>query len=329
MKLSTAILFINNLANHIMSKLSILPDLADISHFLSGGNQKAKNDELNKLRENALGHMLLLDDEYFSDPTYGSHWKKISEKFRKAVSSLCPEPYDNVKIERKGGMTFNHDYEFTYFYCGSKVADRKVEFKHNNTNVADLVQFLELYDKDCKSKYKLCDASYSEYYYENYLDGYIACDDQITAPKPDLATYLKHVHDIKYKHPFFKNLHDNKNRNKAAKKAVADESRREYLDLYVKVFNFEELTKKIRESQKDKVFLLWDCENFHTQVLDIDAIKITRVKNINDLFFDVEVENFAYDIRIRLNWGNSVGLANPRWKFSFTNKSEAPSQVQS
>ena len=44
----------------------------------------------------------------------------------------------------------------------------KLEFKHNNSNVLKLVQFIELYDSDCKKKYNLCNISYAEYYYDNY-----------------------------------------------------------------------------------------------------------------------------------------------------------------
>jgi len=31
----------------------------------------------------------------------------------------------------------------------------------------------------------------------------------------------------------------------------------------------------------------------------------------------VKAENFVYNIKIRLNWGNTNGVANPRWKFSY------------
>ena len=47
------------------------------------------------------------------------------------------------------------------------------------------------------------------------------------------------------------------------------------------------------------------------------AIIIQHYMIIYDLYFDVYVTNFEYNIRIRLNWGNNNGLANPRWKFTF------------
>lgn len=314
------VVIVNKLFTKIMTALSVMPDVSDIVYFLNGGSEKSKNDEHNKIRENVIAHMYNLDDEYFTDFQHGENWRTISNKFYEKIKTLCPENFENIKIKRKGGMSYNHDFVFTFLKNGTVVNERKVEFKHNNSNVSDLAQFLELYDKDCKNKYDLCTVSYSEYYYDNYLDQYINCDDEIIQPKPDKDTYLNNVHDIKYKHPFFKNLHETKNNKKKEKKAVADESRQKYIETYSKIFKFSKLEEKIKESQKDKVFLLWDCKDFHIQILDTESFKITEIKNINDLYFDLTLEKFDYDIRVRLNWGNSVGLANPRWKFSFVNK---------
>ena len=48
--------------------------------------------------------------------------------------------------------------------------------------------------------------------------------------------------------------------------------------------------------------------------------KITNVIKVDNLYFDVFVEGLEYNIRIRLNWGNNNGIANPRWKFTFIDK---------
>jgi hypothetical protein len=101
------------------------------------------------------------------------------------------------------------------------------------------------------------------------------------------------------------------------KREIANESVKKYLEMYAPTFKFDKIAEKIKESQKDKVFLMWDCDNFHTQTLDIQNISISGIKKVEDLYFDVSVDNFEYDIRVRLNWGNNNGLANPRWKFTF------------
>jgi hypothetical protein len=78
--------------------------------------------------------------------------------------------------------------------------------------------------------------------------------------------------------------------------------------------------------QSDKIFLLWDCSNFHIQKIDVNLIQILKIKDISvievqkKMYFDLSLANFDYDLRIRINWGNNACVANPRWKFTFINK---------
>jgi len=301
-------------------RLIILPDFEDIQHFKSAGKNKWDNDELNKIRENIISKMYDIEDEYFEDPIYGNDWKEIFNKFNNVVSTLCDEKYDHIKIKHMGGMTYNYDF-IIYFKNEKKeiIKEVKLEFKHNNSSVAGLIQFLELYDKDCKNKFEICETSYADFYYDNYLQKYLDSDDNIQEKIPDKNEYLKHVYDIKYKHKFFSDLHKNKENKVKEKKEIANESVKEYLNKYISTFSFDKVCEKIKSSQTEKVFLLWDCNNFIIQKLNISEIKILKIKKIDNLYFDLETENFQYDIRVRLNWGNSNGLSNPRCKFSFIN----------
>jgi hypothetical protein len=307
-----------------MSKtLIILPDIEDIILFKSGGEDKSNNDEYNKIRENIITNIFNLDDEYFNHPTYGEDWKNIQDKFVAIITPLCEEPFNTIQIKHMGGMSYNYDFLVTFNKNNFVIKTIKLEFKHNNSDVSNLVQFLELYDKDCKNKYEICsEMSYAEFYYDNYLDSYLSTDENIkdACVKPSKEEYLKNVYDIRYKHSFFEKLHSNKQNKMKEKKTIANESVKKYLEMYSNTFNFEKVSNKIRESQKEKVFLLWDCENFHTQILDVENIVISGIIKKDDLYFDVNVENFVYNIRVRLNWGNSNGLCNPRWKFSFIHK---------
>ena len=301
--------------------LIILPEVADVKYFLTGGINKFTNNESNKIRENIITNMLRLDDDYFNDLEYGSHWKNLKEKFMLILFTICDTPFKQVDIKHMGGMSYNYDFILQFLQDENKLAKEvKLEFKHNNTNVKNLVQFLELYDKDCKMTFDMCDISYSEFYYDNYLDKYINCDNEIKEEKPGKDEYLKNICDIKYKHPFFNDLYNNKLNKRKEKKQIANESITKYIQTYISTFRFEKITKKIKESQKDKVFLLWDCKNFNTQSINIESLKITNVIKVDDLYFDVFVEGFEYNIRIRLNWGNNNGIANPRWKFTFIDK---------
>ena len=137
---------------------------------------------------------------------------------------------------------------------------------------------------------------------------------------------MKRVGDNTHKHAFFHALYVSYKNHTKEKRKLAQDSIRQYLEKFidpsslVSSFNFDKIAQKIKESHTDKVYLMWDCTKFHTQVVNIANIKIKKIIKLNNLCFDVEVENFIYNIQMRLNWGNSAGVTNPRWKFSFINK---------
>jgi len=294
----------------------------------TNSNSKADNDSTNKLRELIITNIFCVSEDYFSDTIYGEYWRQIRDGLRNALHPLCALSYKTITIAHKGGMSFNYDFLITYLnHSNQPIYSVKVEFKNNNSDVKNLVQFLELYDKECKTKFDMFDYSYAEYYYDNFLDKYLEIDNdnddgEIVVLKPDKHTYLQHVSDIKYKHAFFKQLYENKDKNKKQKTVLVDESRAQFLSTYAQQFKFDKITKKIQDSQTNKVFLLWDKNMFHVQTIDVEKIAILGIKpnSISKLYFDVEVENLIYDIRVRLNWGNNNGIANPRWKFSFIDK---------
>lgn len=304
------------------AKLIVLPEVEDILLFTNPLYAREMNDAFNKIRENIILNMNNIDCEFFRDQKHGDGWKYLKNKFENALSKMTTEKYDKYIVKHMGGMNYNYDFIIQFINNTELVEERKVEFKFNNSRLNDLPQFLELYDKNIKQQYNLCDVSYAEFYYENYLDKYLEIDKNITETKPNMDIYLKNVSDIKYKHPFFKNMHKNKNNSIRKKRELATLSIVEYLKKYSNTFNFDKLTEKIRSSQDKKIFLLWDCLDFHIQQVDVEKMNITKIvdKDISKMYFDVEVENFIYNIRIRINWGNSGGLCNPRWKFTFIHK---------
>ena len=208
-----------------MSKLIIMPAIEDIRLFQSGGHNRATNDDSNRAREEVLASILYVDDEYLNHPEFGSLWTSIREKFLAVLTPLCSdEPFKKIIIEKKGGMTNNYDFIVKFLgqlnektNTRSLVKEVKLEFKHNNSSIYNLAQFLELYDKDCKSKFEISNVSYAEFFYDKYLDQYIQLEEGITESKPTREIYLKNVYDIKYKHPFFKNMYDTKT-NKTTEK---------------------------------------------------------------------------------------------------------------
>ena len=303
--------------------LNILPEIDDIIYFRKAGKTKSNNNKYNKIRENVIYNIFNIDDDYFNDVTYGEEWKIFYDKLTKTIKNLCDVPFSSISIKHMGGMKYNYDFLISFMDENKNIIKNvKTEFKHNNSTTSQLPQFLEIYDKDCKNVYELCSVmSYGEFYYDNFLDSYLSVDNELNAvQKPNKEDYLKNVYDIKYKHEFFSLLYNNKKNKIKEKRQVANNSTKSYLKMYLQTFNFDKINEKIKESQMNKMFLLWDCNNFYIEELNMKELKIKGIKKINNLYFDISTENFKYDIRVRINWGNNNGLANPRWKFMFINK---------
>lgn len=293
----------------------------DILTFFNS-NTKDKNDQTNKVRENIISNIFDIADHYFEDPELNStEWNMVRTKLWNKLSELCSFPFNKIKIMPKGGRGFNHDFVVSFTGENNNQECHKLEFKHNNSNVCGLVQFLELSDYSCKNTHNMFDYSYSEYYYDNFIDSYLKLVSGEIA-KPEKQVYITRVQNTDYKHPFFKNIYEDKLTNEAQKKELIQQSCEQYLQLYSHSFKFDKLTEKIKNSQQNKAFLFWDKNDFHIQVLNVENIEITHIiaGSLKPLYFDVNVNNCDYNIRIRLNWGNNNGIANPRWKFTFIHK---------
>jgi hypothetical protein len=227
-----------------------MPEVEDIIHFSNAGQDRSTNNSANKVREDILATILYADDEYLNHPEFGGLWTSIKEKFLTALTSICDEPFKKIIIKQRGGMTFNYDFHVTFLgqlsedgKTRSLVKEVKLEFKHNNSSVLKLPQFLEMFDKDCKSKLEICDVSYAEFFYDKYLDQYLELEQGVTVPKPTREIYLKNVCDINYNHPFFGNMYVYKSHKTKEKRQLASDSISAYLHEFASTFNFELITK--------------------------------------------------------------------------------------
>ena len=312
----------------VNNKVNMMPLIHDIKYFLAPGTVRDKNAISNSIRENVICNYDKCSI-YKDDAEYGKQWTGLIEDLNANLHSLCDVPCKDIKIDHRGGMKNNYDFKLSFMGLNQEfITKKKLEFKHNKSKIVELPQFLELYDKACIEDLNICDERYASYYYDHWLDKYLAIDNdaKVSVLKPDKDAYLKHVSDITYKHPFSNALYMSYETHKKEKRNLAQDSIRQYLEKFIdpvslaSSFNFDKIAQKIKETQTDKVYLLWDCTKFHTQVVNVADIQIKKIIKFAKLYFDVEVEHFEYNIRIRLNWGNNAGIANPRWKLSFINK---------
>jgi len=284
---------------------------------------RAMNHANNMLREDALVKMVNEPSFGMNDDRLRSKWSYVGFKLRNILRTLCPAA-SFFTLTKMAGMTNNYDFISRYWEpSGVLLKEVKLEFKHNHNSIKNLCQFLELYDGACKTKYGMMETSYSEFYYDKYLEKYLGTDPELMLlNKPSKEEYLRNVADIKYTNPFFRSLYQRKMSIQNTKTQIVKHSMKEYLLSHAPRFNFDKIKEKIVESQSDKHFLMWDGKDFHLESpvgLDTSTINMS-LKSIDGMCFVVDVKHFCYDIKVRLNWGNNNGIANPRWKFSFEQK---------
>jgi hypothetical protein len=167
------------------------------------------------------------------------------------------------------------------------------------SNIGDLPQFLSL-----QAKIGLFTETYDKFWYENYLDKYIACDSSITEAKPSLQHYLKNVTSTKYTiTPFFAQLKTRELFFQKEKNEVVNASITDYLTKYGKELDIKSFSEKVKATQSEKIYLLWCNGKFSSDKLseaEMSDITYHSIKNGNVL--EVKSGNTIYGLLLR--WRN-------------------------
>ena len=291
----------------------------DILCFFST-SQRENNDAINKIREKILPLLVKersTAEDFTNHEKYGKYWKLVSYEWNCAVDKIALQTdipdFTSISINVLGGRKHNHDANIHYYNGETIVGMRKIEFKSGCTDISKLPQFLSI-----PAKGDLFPKSYSEYWYENFMDKYIACDTEITEAKPSLQTYLKNVGSTDTRvSPFFSQLKSRESYFKEAKNDVVNVSISEYLETHGKDINLDFFFKKIKTSQTDKIFVMWSqqCHTFGIDMfLDCDMNDMTfhSIKNGNAV--QIQSGNTIYSLLLR--WRNHKGILNPAWQIS-------------
>ena len=287
-----------------------------VSDILTFGitSTRGANDATNKIRETILPILSRPPADYLEHAEYGPHWLSCSRAWNAALNEIALEKditYTLTRINLKGGRSFNYDADLLY-YNGIELIDTvKIEFKKGGNCIGKLPQFLSL-----QVKYGLFPETYDKFYYENYIDAYIACDAGINEPKPELALYLKCVASINYNVlPFFSQLKARDTFFQKEKVCVVNASITDYLNQYGARLDLLSFMEKIRNTQKDKIYILWDNQRFYIDMFketDMSRMSINSVKNGNVI--EVKSGNTVYNLLLR--WRNHKGILNPAWQIS-------------
>jgi len=284
--------------------------ISNILAFFSTSS-RGKNDRTNTIRENILSGINKLPIEYIQDTEYGHKWNQLYTEWNNKIIIISEGiSYTSYKIIHKGGRKSNYDFRLSFYNDEILMKEQMIEFKYGATNIGSIPQFLSL-----QARYPLFSESYDKYYYDYYLDEYIASDDSITEPKPSLDVYLKHVTHTSYDVlPFFAQLKENEENNKTEKAKIVNKSIENYLLQYGSSINIQAFIEKIKSTQKDKIYLLWNKGKFYIDKLDdVDSVTFKSIERKNRIEL-VSENGILYKLLLR--WRNHKGILNPAWQIS-------------
>lgn len=285
---------------------------SDITSFFTKSS-RGDNDAANKTRENVLASLLTVPADYLADPTYGSQWRTVRDDWIRVLKKFTPDPATEATTKPMGGRKYNYDIDLsvkTNANTNANTNTHKLEFKYGGTKITELPQFLSL-----QAKVPLFPVTFPQFYYENYIDQYLATDTGITEPKPELAQYLEMVTKVNYDvSPFFTQLKERENVNKAQKDKIVNDGITDYLNTYGSKIDATAFTEKVRETQRDKVYMLWSDGKFNVDQLNTENLNFEFYQIRNGNLLEVKSDNLICSMLLR--WRNHKGILNPAWQIS-------------
>jgi hypothetical protein len=287
-------------------------DVKDIELFFSVST-RAANDAVNRRRELILSCLNNIPAEFYDSSIYGAKWHILSAEWNNVIPRLNNENYTSTVITIKGGRKFNYDAEIMYYNNDSQTKLVKIEFKYNSATIDALPQVLSL-----NIRFNMFEVEYHKFYYENYINKYLLFDD--IKYMPTWEEYSRMVSSVNFTElnstdSFFTSLKKSEQSNKEDKHQVVNESISDYLAKYGHTINITILMAKIRESQLNKHYVLWNNDKFHLDKItaqDVDNATFYEIKNKNTIVLKAN----GFYINLLLRWRNLKGILNPAWQIS-------------
>lgn len=314
-KLCSVKIILNSINNELQSN--------DIDLFYNKEiNTKDKNDENNKKRELILENIMNFDkqNEFFKNKIYGNKWCNLLENLKNILK--INKNFDDIKIISKGGRRNNYDFTINYYLNKEIIYSiPKVEFKFGENKIENLPQILNLPVHNSTKVFK--SELYTEYFKSNnYLKEICKIYNCENLYINNNEEYLKNVSKTDYScNPLFKFLYENEKKisevfNK--KNILVNESIKNYLfkNLRENNIDYEAIEKKLKDTQLNKCFLLWDYNNFEIKYITEDDLTLTKefsIKNNNTLV----LKTLTRSIELLLRWKNHKGILCPAWQIKY------------
>lgn len=285
----------------------------DINAFVI--SDKKYNDKNNKTRENIIGAIInnKIPIEYYK---YSRRWNNLKKNIESYIYDLIGyNNINNIVLIHRGGRKYN--YDFTIIVNN---IEYNVELKFNAENIDDTPQIVSPVKT---SKY--LSRSYEEYYYDNYLPKLISPNN---IKYPNRSQYIKEIHGNKPKcMEYFQNIYY-QGCSKSSK-YTGDKNSIEFYNLsnsidkisrenFINIsdLNINALSSYLKETQKNKIYMLYKNNKFHKQIVNIDDYELVRCEKYPEKFKYLAYSASGKQIDILLRWKNGNGIAFPAFQIS-------------
>ena len=285
----------------------------DINAFVI--SYKKYNDKNNKTRENIIGAIInnKIPIEYYK---YSRRWNNLKKNIESYIYDLIGHSnINNIVLIHRGGRKYN--YDFTIIINN---IEYNIELKFNAENIDDTPQIVSPVKT---SKY--LSRSYEEYYYDNYLPKLISPNN---IKYPIRTQYITEIHGNKPKcMEYFQNIYY-QGCSKSSK-YTGDKNSIEFYNLsnsidkisrenFINIsdLNINALSSYLKETQKNKIYMLYKNNKFHKQIVNIDDYELVRCEKYPEKFKYLAYSASGKQIDILLRWKNGNGIAFPAFQIS-------------
>jgi len=288
----------------------------DILLFFNKSN-KNDNDSVNKTREYIILSLCnsKIPPHWFLDSTNSDKWNNLNSELFKFIDSINNNYGIFTGAIHMAGRKNNYDFIFQFIN-----GNVKVEFKYGAQEISDCPQFLSVSSNNFITPGS---PDYAEFFYDNYIPKIIESYESIFKEPlliPSKGYYMKNIYKNEVPNPFFiqlkngeENLEFKKIKNELTSNSVND-----FLKNHLKI-DFNLLETKIKESQDNKIYMLWDKESFNkselfsSEIIPKFEIKNNGIKGANTII--VKTFNDS-EYHMLLRWKNHRGILYPAWQIS-------------
>jgi len=278
-------------------------------------NNKSSNDKNNKMRENIVGAIINKKVPIAYYELY--EWSQLLQSINEYIKQLTEnKPYTNIECIHKGNRLYHYDFIFKITYDDNLTSEYNIELKRNKSpqfvSPSKPSMYITHTDPDM--------VSFELYYFTYYLP-------KLGLPMPTKEEYIEQIntpnpecmmpYQTKYYNGCDKSSKYTGNQDDIDFYKRSNEISSNSIERYIESaeLDTEKLSEYLNNTQKDKIYMIYNGGRFILEKGNIDYTIETVVKNPKRYRYECICKN-GLKINVLLRWKNGNGIAFPALQIS-------------